>query len=176
MSDVPHSSPLPLADLAARIGARLTARGDTVALSESSAGGLSSAALLAVPGASAFFVGGAVVYSRRAGRALLGLTPADLSGLRSETEAYARCIAGRMREHLGTTWGLCESGAAGPAGSPYGDAPGRVCVAVAGAGTTVYSATFETGQADRAANMELFARHLLTLFEAVLEAEGPATA
>ncbi len=173
MSPVPH--PLSLAELAAGIGARLKQRGETVAVSESSAGGLSSSALLAVPGASAFFVGGAVVYTRRAGKALLGLSAADVAGLRSETEPYAQRIAGHMRAHLGTTWGLCESGAAGPSGSPYGDAPGHVCVAVAGTGTALHSATVETGLADRATNMELFARHLLTLFDAVLAAQGPVT-
>lgn len=161
MSDLP-----PLAILAARVGATLKARGETVAVTESSAGGLVSAALLAIPGASAFFLGGAVVYTRRAGRALLGLTPADVAGLRGETEPYAALVANRVRQQLRATWGLAESGAAGPSASPYGDAPGHVCLAVAGAATT--TRTVATGEAERALNMDLFARHLLALFEAVL--------
>ena len=73
--------------------------------------------MLAIPGASAFFLGGAVVYSRRAGRNLLGITKEDMVGMRAETEPYARFIAGRMRDTLHATWGIAESGAAGPTGS-----------------------------------------------------------
>lgn len=162
MSDLP-----PLATLAARVGATLKERGETVAVTESSAGGLVSAALLAIPGASAFFLGGAVVYTRRAGKALLGLTPADVAGMRGETEPYAALVANRVRQQLRTTWGIAESGAAGPSGSPYGDAPGHVCLAIAGAATV--TKTIATGEADRAMNMDLFARQLLALFEAVLQ-------
>ena len=159
----------PLADLAARIGAALRERGQTVAVAESSAGGLVSAALLAVPGASAFFLGGAVVYSRRAGKALLGLTAADVAGMRGETEPFARLIAGRIRDAHRATWGLGETGAAGPSGSPYGDAPGHLCIAVVGAVTA--SRTIETGDTNRALNMNLFARQLLSLFDEALRAQ-----
>ena len=152
--------------LAARVGIALRDRGETVAVVESSAGGGVSAALLAIPGASAFFLGGAVVYTRRAGKALLGLTADDMVGLRGETEAYACFAAGRMRASHRASWGLCESGAAGPTGSPYGDAPGHVCVAVVG--VTPHSRTIETAQPDRVMNMNLFARHLLALFDEVL--------
>jgi PncC family amidohydrolase len=160
----------PLSVLAARVGATLRARGETVAIVESSAGGLVSAALLAIPGASAFFLGGAVVYSRRAGKALLGLTPDDMTGMRAETEPYARFVAARIRDSHRARWGIAESGAAGPSGSPYGDAPGHVCVAVAGAITA--SRTIETGDADRAANMDVFARQLLLLFDETLRAQA----
>jgi PncC family amidohydrolase len=156
--------------LAARVGETLRARGQTVSVVESSAGGLVSAALLAIPGASAYFRGGAVVYSRRAGRALLGLTAEDMTGMRGETEPYALLVAGRMRDTHHTTWGIAESGAAGPAGSPYGDAPGHVCIAVVGGAITV-SRTIETGDTDRPANMGVFARHLLALFDETLRAQ-----
>jgi nicotinamide-nucleotide amidase len=171
------SSLEPLAVLAARVGATLRERRQTVAVAESSAGGLVSAALLAIPGASAFFLGGAVVYSRRAGKALLGLVPEDMNGMRAETEPYARFIAARIRDSHRATWGICESGAAGPSGSPYGDAPGHVCVAVAGAGAVPASRTIETGDTDRPANMEVFARQLLQLFDETLRApEASASA
>lgn len=147
-------------------------RGQTVAVVESAAGGLASAALLAIPGASAFFLGGAVVYSRRAGKALLGLTATDMVGMRAETEPYAVLVAGRMRQSVDATWGLGETGAAGPTGSVYGDAPGHVCVAVVGEIAT--SRTIETGGTDRALNMDMFARHLLQLFDEILLAQGPA--
>ena len=122
MSDTAGLEPLSI--LADRVGAILRERRQTVAVAESSAGGLVSAALLAIPGASAFFLGGAVVYSRRAGKALLGLTAEDMAGMRAETEPYASFIAGRIRGSHRATWGIAESGAAGPSGSPYGERRG----------------------------------------------------
>lgn len=171
MNTTPLPLPLlePLAVLAARVGETLRARGQTVSVVESSAGGLVSAALLAVPGASAYFRGGAVVYSRRAGRALLGLSAEDMTGLRGETEPYARLVAGRVRDTHHTTWGISESGAAGPAGSPYGDAPGHVCLAIVG--TVTVSRTIENGDTDRPKNMDVFARQLLALFDETLRAQ-----
>jgi PncC family amidohydrolase len=161
-----------LAELAARVGAALRKRGDTVAIAESSAGGLVSAALLALPGASAFFLGGAVVYTRQARKALLGLTDADLTGMRPSTEPYASLIANRIRNSHGASWGLGETGAAGPTGNRYGDASGHACVAVAGPSSA--TRTVETGDTDRAANMDLFARQLLKLFDETLLAQPPA--
>ncbi|MDP9902520.1 CinA family protein [Variovorax ginsengisoli] len=158
-----------LTELALRVATTLRERGQKVAVAESSAGGLVCAALLAIPGASAYFVGGAVIYTRRAGKALLGLTPQDMTGLRGETEPYAALIAGRTRDVHRATWGIAESGAAGPSPSPYGDVPGRVCLAIAGARTAVQ--TVETGLQDRPMNMDLFARHLLALFDQTLHAQ-----
>lgn len=162
-----HSDLAPLTSLAARIAESLGKRGETVAVVESSSGGLASAALLAIPGASAYFVGGAVIYTRKAGKALLGLTPDDVVGMRGETEPYANLVAGRIRDRLGATWGLSESGAAGPSGSPYGDAPGHVCIAVTG--PISRTRTIGTGLSDRPTNMDLFARQLLSLFDEVLQ-------
>ncbi len=162
----------PLAEAAARVATLLRERGATVAVSESSAGGLVSAALLAVPGASAYFRGGAVVYSQRARRALLGLTADDLAGMRAETEPYALLVAGRVRDTHHASWGLGETGAAGPTDSPYGDPAGRVCLAVVG--ETSHSQVVLTGSRDRATNMDLFARALLAMFEQVLRGDTPA--
>src|SRR3954466_978808 len=106
--------------LAEQIAARLEARGESVAVAESSAGGLVSAALLALPGASAYFVGGGVVYTRKSLVAMVQANEDELRKLTPGTEASALMRAQRMREHLGTTWGLSESGAAGPTGSRYG--------------------------------------------------------
>ena len=165
---MPDPSPLaPLPPLATRIAATLRERGQTVGVVEGSAGGLVSAALLAIPGASAYFVGGAVIYTRQAGKALLGLTADDVAGMRAETEPYAQMFAGKIRDKLGTTWGLCESGASGPTGSRYGDLPGHVCVAVVGPNSK--SRTIETGLSDRSVNMDLFARQLLTLFDEAMQ-------
>lgn len=150
-----------LIPLATEIAARLTDREENVAVSESSAGGLISAALLAVPGASAYYRGGGVIYTRKAFKHLLGLKKEDLGEHRSSTEGYARLLAGRIRDQLNADWGVCESGAAGPDGNPYGDPPGHTCVAVIGPGGTRLSRTLETGLTDRPENMRLFAREAL---------------
>ena len=122
-----------LAERAASIAALLESRSETLAVAESSAGGLISAALLAVPGASAYFLGGAVVYTRAARNTFLEIPEARLAELRPSTEPYAALLAQGVRERLGTTWGIGETGATGPTGNRYGDAPGHACVAAAGA-------------------------------------------
>src|SRR5262244_1615523 len=121
-----------LETMGAAIGERLKARKETIAVSESSAGGLISAALLAIPGASAYFLGGGVIYTQAARRALLGIADESVKGMRSSTEAYALLCARTIREKLGTTWAVAETGATGPTGNRYGDAAGHACVAVAG--------------------------------------------
>jgi nicotinamide-nucleotide amidase len=149
---------LPLAEQIARV---LVERHQTIAIAESSAGGLISAALLAVPGASAYFIGGGVVYTRTSRTALLDIPEAALEGIRASTEAYASLLARSVRKRLGTDWGLGETGATGPTGNRYGDAAGHVCFAVAGAREA--SRTLETGSAERVPNMSRFARAALTL-------------
>ena len=153
--------------LAGEIAARLKERGETVAVAESSAGGLIAAALLAVPGASAYFLGGSVVYTGRAMRELLGLSRETLATHRSASPERAQVLAGAARDRLGATWGLGETGAAGPTGNPYGDAPGHTCIAVAGPMALVE--TIETASPDRAANMVAFTVATLRLFRAALE-------
>lgn len=148
---------------AERIAALLRARRETLAVAESSTGGLISAALLAVPGASAYFVGGGVIYTRMARFALLGLSDDAMEGMRSSSEPYALLLARTAQMRLETTWGLAETGAAGPSGNRYGDAPGHSCLAVAGPDEA--SETIETGRRDRAGNMRLFAAGALALLE-----------
>ena len=84
-----------LAPMAEAIGALLKARGETVGVSESSTGGLISAALLAVPGASAYFVGGGVIYTHKAREVLLRIRLEDHPGMRASTEPYARAVRHR---------------------------------------------------------------------------------
>ena len=156
-----------LSQLAAAAAAALVARRETIAVAESSAGGLISAALLAVPGASAYFVGGGVIYTGTARERLLGVGKEEMRGLRPATEAYAKLTAQRLRERLGTTWGLAESGATGPTGNRYGDAAGHACFAVVG--PVELATTVETGSADREANMRAFARRALELLSEALQ-------
>ena len=150
-----------LTALAERLAERLKASEQSVAVAESSAGGLISAALLAVPGASAYFLGGAVVYTGRARMRLLDIPREAVAGMRSSSEPYALLLARTVREQFAATWGLSETGAAGPTGNGYGDAAGHTCVAVSG--TFEHAMTVETGVADRAANMQAFAAAALEL-------------
>ena len=149
---------LPLAETIAR---RLIARKETIAIAESSTGGLVAAALLAVPGASAYFLGGAVVYTKSSRAALLGIGDADMRGFRPASETYALLLARRMRDRHAAAWGLGETGATGPTGNRYGDPAGHSCIAVAG--PVERAITLRTGSADRLANMDAFAKRALEL-------------
>ena len=143
------------------IGGLLKQRGETLAVAESSAGGLIAASLLGIGGASAYFLGGAVVYTRQARQLLLGIPDEALAGFRAATEAYALLLARTARERFGATWGLAETGATGPTGNRYGDPAGHACLAVAG--PVERAITLETGSADRVANMGAFASAALLL-------------
>ncbi|MEQ1650500.1 MAG: CinA family protein [Hyphomicrobiaceae bacterium] len=148
-----------LLPVAEKLAQNLVARRETIAVAESSAGGLIAAALLAVPGASAYFLGGAVVYTAQARQALVGITHAEMAGLRSSSEPYAELLAESIRWRHAATWGLAETGAAGPSGNRYGDAAGHTCVAIRGPGRRVL--TLETARNDRVGNMRVFAQTAL---------------
>jgi nicotinamide-nucleotide amidase len=140
--------------VAEKIAAVLTERKQTIVIAESSTAGLISAALLAVPGASAYFLGGAVVYTRQSRRLLLDIPDAALDGMRPSTEPYALLMARTARERFASAWALAETGATGPTGNRYGDAAGHSCIAVAG--PAEQAMTLETGKADRLDNMHAF--------------------
>jgi PncC family amidohydrolase len=155
-----------IAKLAAHVGHVLKERRQTIAVAESAAGGLISAALLAVPGASAYFIGGGVIYTGVARERLLGISAVEMVGVRPATEAYATLLAQRVRTQLGTTWALAETGASGPTGNRYGDAPGHACIALSG--PQEIATTIETGSAEREPNMWRFARAALELLDQAL--------
>jgi PncC family amidohydrolase len=149
---------------AEKIAACLVERRETIAIAESSTGGLVAAALLAVP--SAYFAGGAVVYTKSSRLALLGIGDAEMQGMRPATEQYSLLIARRVRERHGATWGFGETGAAGPSGNRYGDPAGHTCMAIAG--PLERAITLQTGSVDRRANMDMFTeRALAFLVEAI---------
>jgi nicotinamide-nucleotide amidase len=151
-----------LYDMAETVGARLKDRKETVAVAESSSGGLVSAALLGVAGASAYYLGGGVIYTAKARFSLLEIPREAIpAGMRSASEPYALMLARTVRERFGATWGVSETGAAGPTGNPYGDAAGHTCVAISG--PVEFAMTIETGSSDRKANMEAFAAAVLEL-------------
>jgi len=154
-----------LTPLAASVGALLKERQENIAVADSSAGGLISASLLSVPGASAYYVGGIVSYTGVSRGALLGISEEDMAkiGIRASTEPYAALIAKTVRAKFGTTWALSETGASGPTGNRYGDASGHACFAVSG--PVERTITLETGSADREANMWVFAKAAFDLLE-----------
>jgi PncC family amidohydrolase len=153
--------------IAEKIAARLIERKQTIAVAESSTGGLISAALLSVPGASAYFLGGGVIYTRDARRILMDISDDAMKGIRSASEPYAKLLANQIRTRFSTDWGLSETGATGPTGNRYGDAAGHSCMAVAGMAQSVK--TLETGSSDRRANMQVFAATALDLLLQNLE-------
>ena len=156
-----------LVAIAEKIAAHLIERRQTIAVAESSTGGLISAALLAVPGASAYFLGGGVIYTRDARRTLMEIPDEAMKGIRSASEPYATLLASQIRQRFSTDWGLSETGATGPTGNRYGDAAGHSCMAVAGVATSVI--TLETASADRLGNMHAFAATALNLLLKELE-------
>ena len=156
-----------LAALASEVAKRLEARGETVAVAETSTGGLICSALLAVPGASAYFLGGAVVYTRKAREALLAITDEHMKGSRPASEPYAALLAEIIRSRHGASWGVGETGATGPTGNRYGDPAGHTCIAVVGPVTR--SITVRTGSEDREGNMRAFAERALEELTAALQ-------
>jgi PncC family amidohydrolase len=161
----PMDALLPLAET---LGARLKARGETIAIAESSTGGLISAALLSVGGASGYFLGGGVIYTARARSGFLEIpTPLPQPIERASTEPYAVLLADTVRARLDASWGIGETGAAGPTGNRYGDKAGHTCIAVTGAGFSKVI-TLETGSDDRIANMRAFGVRALQLLAEAL--------
>jgi nicotinamide-nucleotide amidase len=155
-----------LLPLAEQIAARLKARSETIAIAESSTGGLISATLLAIPGASAYFIAGSVIYTRFARAGLLEIGDPLPDSMRASTEPYAALLARTVRQRCQANWGLGETGATGPTGNRYGDAAGHTCIAIAG--PVSRAITLETGSVERVANMRRFAERALQLLQEAL--------
>jgi nicotinamide-nucleotide amidase len=155
-----------LTEQVTRIGDLLKSRGETIAVAESSTGGLIAASLLAVPGASAYFRGGSVVYTLVSRRELLRITAAEVEGLEPLSEPMAQRFARHARLQLGATWGIAELGAAGPTGARYGHPAGTSVLAVDG--PVVAATTLQTGNSDRENNMWQFTAGAMSLLERVL--------
>ena len=156
-----------LLPLAQKVADLLKSCGESIAIGESAGGGLVSAALIAQPGASAFFLGGTVIYTPQAGRALRDRTTLNLKGLEPLTPAFAQELADGYRRQMECDWTTSEMGAAGPAGSPYGPRPGTAVVAVSG--PVSKARMVETGTDIRIDNMRAFGRAQLELLIECLE-------
>ncbi len=161
-----------LATAAESIGERLREAGQTLAVAESSTGGLMSAALLSVAGASAYFRGGSVVYTLEARRELLGLRGSDVRGLEPLSEPIVQVFAEVAGAQLKSTWDMAELGAAGPTGARYGHPAGTCVLAVVGPVTL--TTTLSTNSSDRLANMLAFSHRGLELLESALGRAGTA--
>tara|TARA_Y100001960_G_scaffold273932_1_gene302547 strand:+ start:812 stop:1300 length:489 start_codon:yes stop_codon:yes gene_type:complete len=154
-----------LTAMAANVAALLKERKCRISVVESSAGGLISASLLSIPGASGYFVGGGIIYTRDARRALLGANE-EVSMMRGSCEEYALAAAKIIKEKLKTDWALCETGASGPSNNSYGDDAGHCCIAITG--PIELAITIETKSEQREQNMWHFASAALDLLEATL--------
>lgn len=160
-----------LLPLAQKVAETLKARGEAIAIGESAGGGLVSAALIAQPGASAFFLGGTVIYTPQAGRAIRDRTTLNLKGLEPLTPAFAQELADGYRRQMQCDWTTSEMGAAGAAGSPYGPKPGTAVVAVSGPVSD--ARLVETGMDNRIDNMRAFGKaQLELLLECMAKASG----
>lgn len=155
-----------LLELSNQVSEILKKSGETLAISESSAGGLISAHLLAIPGASSYFMGAAILYTKTASEAFINVTDEDLVGIRSATEEYALFNARRVKEMLGTTWGIAETGASGPSGNRYGDPAGHSAIAISG--PVEDSISIKTGKSDRELNMIHFSKKTLEVFISII--------
>ena len=157
--------------LANDIGKKLIARGEKVAVSESTTGGLLSAALLSVAGASKFYAGGGVVYTLASRTALVGVPAERYANYQGTTPDMLAELAQTVRERLEASWGIAESGLAGPTGGRFGALPGKVTIGVSGPITR--TEIMNTGLTDRVENMiEFTTRALRYLNSAITEASS----
>ena len=159
---------LPIADQISQI---LKKCSETISIAESSTGGLISAVLLSVQGASAYYVSGAVIYTHKARLTLTNIGDDDMREMHSASEPYAKLLARATRERAGTSWGLAETGASGPTGNRYGDLPGHTCFAVSSTHSKLFDTaeTLETGSTNRIFNMRIFAKASLELMLKTLQ-------
>jgi nicotinamide-nucleotide amidase len=161
------------AAVALEIATSLTADGETLAVAESASGGLIAAALVAVPGASAWFAGGAVAYNAAAKERWLGLTAGSFAPHGVVSRSGAEAMAAAVRLTLGTTWGLAEVGIAGPqTGRRSRKGSGLSYVAVGGPRDAWEEIV--TGRDDRAFNQGAFALAALVLLRDVLRGSARA--
>lgn len=154
-------------DVAEKIAAFLAAADETLAVAESSSGGLVSACLLSVPGASSFFIGGSVLYSYQIREQIVAMGKKDHQRYGGSTPELILDIALKFKEKTGADWVIGEGGAAGPSKSPYGHNAGYTALAVAG--PICRTKIIETGKSDRIENMSEFTTALLGFFISILE-------
>lgn len=157
-----------LIELTSQIALILKKNKQTVSVIESSSGGLISSALLSQEGASAYYMGGQVIYTLQSIRAITDLRIRDLKekNIRSSSEPFALLISQKSCDLYKSDWAIGESGAAGPTGNGYGDPPGYSCFAVAG--KKEKTSHILTNSSVRVENMQAFAKASLEQFLNIL--------
>ena len=158
-----------LEDLAGRIGQRLLAHGETLAVAETSAGGLIGAVLARQVDSPGWLAGSIVAYAPVLQTTWLSVAPETIKQFGAVSPEVARALAEGVRGKLGTTWGIAETGIAGPQTGRRSRKPaGLVYLAVVGP-TRGVSRHFATGYDLRIPNKEAFARGALELLLATLD-------
>ena len=151
---------------AERVGQLLVERGWRISLAESTAGGLISAALLKVPGASRYYEQGVIAYTRAGKLETLGM-PAELYTERGSVHREAvKAMAEGVRRLSGAQVGVAESGVAGPGTGRSGLPIGTVWAAVVTPERELQRELHLPG--DRIAIMEAIVDHVLEMLDEVL--------
>ena len=149
-----------LTSMAKEAAVRLRERGETIVVAETSTGGLISSALLALPGASAYYKAGSVLYTSESRKKLLGVTRQDVEEFAPMSEGMVMTFARKAQDQFDAIWAIAELGIAGPTDVPYGEAGSSV---IGIAGPNPISGLLETGSDDREHNMWRFTEHAFVL-------------
>lgn len=153
----------------------LRSRNQTLAISEAACGGLISAYIVSVPGASNFYIGGKLVYSLKQRLKLSGWSEEEISNYMGPSQQVALKLARTAKYELGSTYVLSETGFAGPSNNLHiqnndenGESDKELMDDKSQSVGTVYlglsgpngeaSTWKNTGNVDRAKNMSEFAK------------------
>ncbi len=118
-------------DLASAVGDLLARRGATVATAESCTGGLLGGRITAVPGSSAWYLGGVVAYANRIKESILGVPAHVLETEGAVSAATAAAMASGVRDRFGADYALSVTGIAGPGGGTPEKPVGLVYLGIA---------------------------------------------
>ncbi|MBD3285076.1 competence/damage-inducible protein A [candidate division WOR-3 bacterium] len=152
------------------VGEMLRARGETLAIAESVAGGLLTSRVVDVPGCSDYLLGGIVAYSNDAKKEFLGVSSDILAKHGAVSEQVARAMAEGVCARFKATYGLSNTGIAGPGGGTRKKPVGLVYIGLASSdgANTVKRYVFPSDRAyvrERTAvtALDMLRRHLLSL-------------
>ena len=161
------------APLVARIAELLIERKETVAVAESAAGGRICDLLTDRPGSSAWFAGGLLAYSNASKQQVAGISPETLSRYGAVSLEAAEALAEAARRLFGATWGIGETGIAGPQTGRRSTKPaGLAHIAVVGPNDLRRAIDVNTGFDARGDNKWAFAIAALSLLAEELEKQG----
>ncbi|KAG0683683.1 hypothetical protein C6P40_000790 [Pichia californica] len=176
--------PVDVRELVAEIAEILIKRNQSVAVSEGACGGLLSAYLISLPGASNFFDGGRLIYSLKSRLRLSGWNNQQINSYTGPSEQVALKMARNLRVEFGSTYVLSETGYAGPStnvgigdNSSINEADAKVGTVYLGISGPYGNKSCEmcTDLNDRSLNMQLFAKYSLQFFLETLKAEEQTT-